>query len=138
MQANKPLYTYDIYNTDKINFNVGPVMGTEIVVKFKNHDIIIYSEINKIDTFDIDAAEINEITETNNDNIEPVELTNNNEFLKNINISDLGENDDLTSSKSEYKKMSLNKLREVVVSKGVITDASKLKKNEILKILGDD
>jgi hypothetical protein len=102
-----------------------------------------FSEIDKIDTFDVDAAEINEITETNISNeiignIEPVELTNNNEFLKNINITDLGENDDLTSSKSEYKKMSLNKLREVVVSKGVIPDASKLKKNEILKILGDD
>ena len=54
-------------------------------------------------------------------------------FLKNINISDLGEN-----AKLDYKKMSLNKLREVVVSKGVISDASKLKKNEILKILGEE
>jgi hypothetical protein len=34
--------------------------------------------------------------------------------------------------------MSLNKLREVVVSKGVTLDASKLKKNEILKLLGDE
>jgi hypothetical protein len=34
--------------------------------------------------------------------------------------------------------MSTNKLREVVVSKGIITDASKLKKQEILKLLGDE
>ena len=34
--------------------------------------------------------------------------------------------------------MSLNKLREVAVSKGVIVDASKLKKPDILKLLGDD
>jgi hypothetical protein len=58
--------------------------------------------------------------------------------LKNVTITDLGEADDLHASKSEYKKMSLNKLREVVVSKGVIGDASKLKKNEILKLLGDE
>ena len=36
---------------------------------------------------------------------------------------------------SSYKKMSINKLREVIVSKGVVSDASKLKKSEILKML---
>jgi hypothetical protein len=56
-------------------------------------------------------------------------------FLKNVTITDLGESDDLHTS---YKKMSLNKLREVVVHKGIISDASKLKKNEILKMLGDE
>ena len=56
--------------------------------------------------------------------------------LKNVTINDLGETEDVP--KSEYKKMSLNKLREVVVSKGVVADASKLKKNDILKLLGDE
>jgi hypothetical protein len=65
-------------------------------------------------------------------------LTNGSFDLKNVTISDLGEGEDVHSSKSEYKKMSLNKLREVVVSKGVIGDASKLKKNDILKLLGDE
>jgi hypothetical protein len=41
-------------------------------------------------------------------------------------------------SKQEYKKMSINKLREVIVEKGLLQDASKLKKNEILKMLGDE
>jgi hypothetical protein len=59
------------------------------------------------------------------------------QFLKNVSISDLGDIQDL-SAKTEYKKMPTNKLREVVVSKGIITDASKLKKNEILKLLGDE
>lgn len=54
-------------------------------------------------------------------------------FLKNVPI-DLGEND----NKHDYKKMSLNKLREVAVVKGVVSDASKLKKNDILKLLGDE
>jgi hypothetical protein len=58
--------------------------------------------------------------------------------LKNVTITDLGEAEDVHASKSEYKKMSLNKLREVVVSKGVVADASKLKKNDILKLLGDE
>ena len=55
-------------------------------------------------------------------------------FLKNIDVIDIGEVD----SKSDYKKMSINKLREVVVSKGLIADASKLKKQDILKLLGDE
>ena len=59
-------------------------------------------------------------------------------FLKNVNMSDLGENDELHTAKTDYKRMSLNKLREVVVSKGVVSDVTKLKKHELLKILGDD
>jgi hypothetical protein len=51
-------------------------------------------------------------------------------FLKNIS-----EDDD---SKTDYKKMSVNKLRDIVVNKGLIHDASRLKKNEILKLLGDE
>ena len=63
MQANKPLYTYDIYNTDKIKFNVGPVMGTEIIVKFKNHDILIYSEKNKVEiNADVEGIKRDNIT----------------------------------------------------------------------------
>lgn len=43
----------------------------------------------------------------------------------------------LTKS-DNYKKMSLNKLREVIVEKGLVADASKLKKNDILKLLGEE
>jgi hypothetical protein len=59
-------------------------------------------------------------------------------FLKNESLIDLDDNDDVNESKTDYKKLQLNKLREIVVSKGIITDASKLKKNEILKLLGDE
>lgn len=55
------------------------------------------------------------------------------DFLKTI-----GDNDDLSSLKHDYKKMSLNKLREVVLQKGIVSDASRLKKNDILKLLGDE
>jgi hypothetical protein len=54
-----------------------------------------------------------------------------------MNINDLG--DETNKHKSvDYKKMSLIKLRDVVVEKGIIPDASKLKKNELLKLLGEE
>ena len=34
-----------------------------------------------------------------------------------------------------YKKMNLNVLKQLVVSRGLVKDASKLKKNDILKLL---
>jgi hypothetical protein len=46
--------------------------------------------------------------------------------------------DDLLFNKTDYKKMSLTKLREVVVEKELTQDASKMKKQEILKLLGDE
>jgi len=59
-------------------------------------------------------------------NLENMEST-----LKSISI------DDNVSSKGkeDYKKMSLNKLRDIVCAKGLVVDASKLKKNELLKLL---
>ena len=54
--------------------------------------------------------------------------------LKTISITDLED----TNKKTDYKKMSITKLREVVIEKGIVADATKLKKNEILKLLGDE
>lgn len=67
----------------------------------------------------------------------------NNEFdlSSEINMDDHDNNTINTldiHSKQGYKKMSLNKLREVAVEKGVIQDASKLKKNELLKLLEEE
>jgi hypothetical protein len=56
--------------------------------------------------------------------------------IKSINILNPDENvDTKTSEAVDYKKMSITKLREIISKKGV-TDASKLKKNDILKLLG--
>ena len=75
-------------------------------------------------TFDLEETNLM----TLNDN----EIKEDNSFLKNVNMSDLDED-----SKTDYKKMSVNKLREIAVNKG-FTDASKLKKNDILKMLGEE
>ena len=55
--------------------------------------------------------------------------------LKTISIFDLEETNKKTN---DYKKMSLNKLRDVVIEKGLVSDASKLKKNELVKLLEDE
>jgi len=50
--------------------------------------------------------------------------------LKTISMSDSNNHD------TDYKKMSVDKLRHVVVEKGLVVDASKLKKKDLLKLLG--
>jgi len=68
---------------------------------------------------------------------EPIDLTGHDmvhdlDHPVTISISDLEEPD----KKPDFKKMPLTKLKEVIVEKGIVTDASKLKKNDILKLLG--
>ena len=133
---NLTLANEDIYNDSPIE---------ELVCDFKPTDSELYSN-EDIKTIHIEAPLTFEETEIkmsleseHNDTQEDINFVTNNGFnLKNTSIIDLGEAEDVHASKSEYKKMSLNKLREVVVNKGVVADASKLKKNEILKLLGDD
>lgn len=100
------------YSTDNIK-----TIHIENTITFEESENPMYSEIEQTDT-----------KITSEDNL----------FFKNLTITDLGDIDDSNASKNEYKKMSLNKLREVIISKGIISDASKLKKNEIIKMLGDE
>jgi len=53
--------------------------------------------------------------------------------LKSINISNLEEKED---DSIELRKQPVNKLRSIVVEKGLAADPSKLKKQELLKLLG--
>jgi hypothetical protein len=46
--------------------------------------------------------------------------------------------EDKESSSDHYKKWGLPALRTLVISKGLVSDASKLKKNEILKLLSEE
>lgn len=52
--------------------------------------------------------------------------------LKTISITE-----DMDDSMN-YKRMSLSKLRSIVVEKGLINDSSKMKKQELLKLLGEE
>lgn len=56
--------------------------------------------------------------------------------LKSINISNLEENEGEQSNSLELRKQPVNKLRSIVAEKGLAVDPSKLKKPELLKLLG--
>jgi len=106
----------------------------------------------KIITIDIDLGATNEMSFDS----EEIEDTNNSTNMNDLNLSNLEDLDvslksiaidmDLSNigdtnitinkEKDDYKKMSLNKLRDLVCEKGLVKDASKLKKNELLKLLG--
>ena len=79
------------------------------------------------DSVSVDSNEDNE--EKKNEAINILDLN-----LKSINISNLEEVKNPNSI--DYKKFTLNKLRSTVVEKGLVDDSSKLKKNELLKLLG--
>jgi len=82
----------------------------------------------------INAVIMPEIIPSNKESITLIPTINSNN-LKTINISDLDELSVIVDS-SDYKKLSLNKLRSVVIEKGLSKDASKLKKPDLLKLLG--
>jgi len=59
--------------------------------------------------------------------------------LKKINIMDLDDTKSIqTSEANDYKKMSVQKLKSLVVERNLATDSSKLKKNELLKLLEEE
>jgi hypothetical protein len=92
-----------------------------------SEDINLNEEINE-DTNEETTGEIKSV------NLEDIDMS-----LKSISIdgfSDVSFSNN--KGKGEYKKLSLNKLREVVVEKGLVIDSSKLKKNELLKMLGEE
>ena len=105
----------------------------------------------KIITIDIDLGATNEMMSFDSEEIEDTNINANDLNLSNLedldvslksiaidmDISNIGDtNITINKEKEDYKKMSLNKLRDLVCEKGLVKDASKLKKNELLKLLG--
>ena len=105
----------------------------------------------KIITIDIDLGATNEMMSFDSEEIEDTNINANDLNLSNLedldvslksiaidmDISNIGDtNITINKEKDDYKKMSLNKLRDLVCEKGLVKDASKLKKNELLKLLG--
>ena len=73
------------------------------------------------------------------DNVDTLDHETNNEILhisssdlKTININ----LEEATNEIVDYKKLPIQKLKSIVSEKGLATDTSKLKKNELLKLLG--
>ena len=88
-------------------------------------------DLDELDNLSINSTNINDIDDNNH---KTDELNIKSMDLKSININ-------LEESKTEnvdYKKMTLPKLRSIVVEKGLVEDSSKLKKIELLKLLEID
>lgn len=127
----------DDTNKKVINIDLGTNNNDLVIesedINLDNNDTNTNSNTNKtVKHINIDfASDIDNDNDNDNDdlNLENMEMS-----LKSISI------DETVSSKGkeDYKKMSLNKLRDVVCAKGLVVDASKLKKNELLKLLGDE
>jgi len=117
------------------------------------NDIDISHDINDIDiTNDIDIIEDNDLNNTlneNNNNIKILKIDNlehisdlNTELnhhepidFKKINLVEETKNIN-SSEEVDHKKMSVSVLRNIVLEKGLSTDPSKIKKPELLKLLG--
>ena len=67
------------------------------------------------------------------DQMEPIEDKDDNISLKNIVMDSVGELEE--THKTDYRKMSLNQLKKIVVSDGLVSDASKLKKGDLIKLI---
>ena len=102
------------------------------------------SELNDVNSLNIDEDEHVELEHL--EDIDSIQNVNNNveedkEEVKEQSLGDLSDLKTILMSDSnnhdtDYKKMSVDKLRHVVVEKGLVVDASKLKKKDLLKLLG--
>jgi flagellar biosynthesis GTPase FlhF len=118
-----------------------------LVIDYENHEMN-HIKLLKIDNVDeikmedeIPSEEMTNLEDTMNEiefessKEEPLDnnIYNDLNELKSINI-----NLEETVDSQDYKKLPLQKLRSLVYEKGLVTDSSKLKKNELLKLLGID
>jgi hypothetical protein len=116
----------------------------------KENDLDI--DIEDLDESDDDNDDINDdlsskSSESSNNDINDINEINNeeehttNDFiktlnLKSINIDPLEEHKENIDTSMDYKKMAIGKLRSIISEKGLHEDPSKLKKQELLKLLG--
>ncbi len=104
---------------------------------------------SEIDNEEVNDESINDDTEPltleEEINLDDIQELEEKEEVKNVSITlDTldeikeieGEEQDVHHIDTDYKKMSVDKLRHIVVEKGLVVDASKLKKKELLKLLG--
>ena len=147
-------------NLDK---NKIKILKINISENFENenssHDNLEIDEIDEIDEMD-ELSESESVSSKSNEGVEHLlllkkihenENENENENLENSleninsNILDISSSElktinisleDSNNENIDYKKLPLPKLRSIVVEKGLTSDSSKLKKNELLKLLG--
>ena len=150
----------DDNNDDDDNDDDDNINNDENDIKILKFNNINFQDINELNDIDAEAFDDEDDNDNDNDNDEDNDDetdtynndivssdvdTNNEEFqetIQNINIDDIKNINlsfNLEGSKSveviDYKKLSLNQLRSIVLDKGLVTDSSKMKKQELLKLL---
>jgi len=111
------------------------------------HEVNVLSNLeneneNENDDSDEESIESNKTKYININNTLSNSLDNTNEndenkspdIFKQLNISSLQIEEEILD-KNNYKNLSIQKLRSIIIQKGLSNDASKLKKNDILKML---
>jgi len=124
--------------SDDNDFNIEQIDNLEeLGENTDDDDDLSLNEIDEESSSDDDDDELKEETihSVNLEETEAPKLDLNGIDFKQISISGL-EKDVVDAETMDYKKLSLNKLKSVVVEKGLTKDSSKLKKNELLNLLG--
>jgi hypothetical protein len=109
-------------------------------VKIINVSMIEPIEMDVIDTVEIEDDNLNS---NENDVVEPVELNGENEPIhvekledtESLDNNSQDANEMKADSKEVYYKMSVYALKTLVITKGLSSDPSKMKKNDLLKLL---
>jgi hypothetical protein len=135
----------DVNNTIKIiNFDEALNASTGEDINIENDSESIDDSLGDSDS-DSESDDDSDDDGEKTNNINLTQISNdsqlfNPELLKVIDISTISDESikEKNDSNIDYKKMSLNKLRDIIVSKKLVSDPSKLKKNEMLKLLGSE
>jgi len=138
--------TEDVANSNNIKtINMGETLDINILSESiendeeDNSESSIDDDIESLNEVDLENDGENDLDQSTTNEIlanETFTLTNT-DFIKSIDMSSLEDHNN-SSESFDYKKMSLPKLRSIVSEKGLSTDSSKLKKNELLKLLDSE
>jgi len=138
-------------NYEKIKIPEEDLVQEEIkIIKLPTFDLGEMNEITELENNDF-LEEVNDIEAENTDSVNEVvpEIIPENIIVNKLQEEQTEEllEQNLEISKEEikhnedlevYKKMNLTSLRTLVISKGLCSDASKLKKNDLLKLLTEE
>jgi hypothetical protein len=106
---------------------------SQIILTQEEQEQEIGSDINISNEQELQLESQIKLEETNA--VEESKEIDNLDILKTINIAGLEDSEE-KHEVQDYKRLPLNKLKTIAIEKGLINDSSKLKKNEILKLLG--
>jgi hypothetical protein len=96
----------------------------------QSKDVVLKEQVESIDFSNINTIDI----------LDEIKTINILDEIKTINILDETKSVVTTDNNEaiEYKKMSVQKLRTLVTERNLVQDSSKLKKPELLKLLGEE